>query len=52
MKIFYSLFCCVVALRYGVGSVIDRSRVQFSTGPLLAKIGQLSLASLPGCKME
>ena len=41
-----------VAQRYGVGFAIYRLRVQFPASPLSCNIGQLSLASFQGRKIE
>jgi len=40
--------CCVLALQYGTGLVIDMSRVQIRAAMLSRNIRQLSLASLLG----
>jgi len=42
----------MLALQYGVGLAIDRSRVQILAAPLSRNIGQLRLASLQGRKIE
>jgi len=49
---YYMYYGCLGGARFGVGLVIERSRVRLPVGALSSQLGQLSLPSLGGRQIE